>query len=85
MKAEDLKNKTSDELQKALLDLKKQQLNLRLQKSQGQLANSAQVRIVRRDIARIQTQLSALKKGAAPAAVKKAPKAKTTKTKKAAA
>lgn len=55
MKAEELKGKTVDELQKTLLDLKKQQFNLRFQKSQGQLENTAQIRAVRRDIARVKT------------------------------
>jgi len=55
MKAEDLKTKTIDELTKSLLDLKKQQFNLRFQASQGQLGQTAQVRQVRRDIARIKT------------------------------
>lgn len=55
MKAEDLKGKTVDELEKMLMDLKKQQFNLRFQKSQGTLENTAQVRKVRREIARIKT------------------------------
>jgi len=67
MKAEDFKGKTADELQTALLDLKKQQFNLRMQKSQGQLENTAQIRAVRRDIARVKTfmgqQAGAVKPG----------------------
>lgn len=55
MKAEDLKGKSQDELQKMLLDLRKQQLNLRFEKNGGQLGNTSQVRKVRRDIARIKT------------------------------
>ncbi len=58
MKAEDLKGKTADELSSALLDLKKQQFNLRIQKSQGQLENTAQIRVVRRGIARVKTFMS---------------------------
>ena len=58
MKAEELRGKTQDELQKTLLDLKKQQFNLRIQKSQGQLENTAKIRIVRRDIARVRTVLN---------------------------
>ncbi len=58
MKAEELKGKTVDELQKTLIDLKKQQMNLRFQKSQGQLENTAQIRTVRRDIARVKTFIS---------------------------
>lgn len=55
MKADVLKTKSADELKKDLLDLKKQQFNLRFQLSQGQLANTAQMRTVRRSIARVKT------------------------------
>jgi large subunit ribosomal protein L29 len=55
MKAEDLNTKTVDELQKLLMDLKKQQFNLRFQKSQGQVENTAEMRKIRRTIARIKT------------------------------
>ena len=85
MKAEDLKAKTTDELKKALLDLKKEQFTLRMQKAQGQLDNSSKVRSVRRDVARVQTALTQKSKGvekAAPAkkaaAAKKPAKAKKT-------
>jgi large subunit ribosomal protein L29 len=57
MKAEDLRVKTADELHGQLLDLKKEAFNLRFQKASGQLENTARVREVRRDIARIQTIL----------------------------
>lgn len=55
MKAEDLKGKTSDELSKMLMDLKKEQFNLRFQRSQGQLEKTDRVQKVRRDIARVKT------------------------------
>jgi large subunit ribosomal protein L29 len=55
MKVEDLRGKTADELQQQLLDLKKEAFNLRFQKATGQLENTARVRQVRRDIARIKT------------------------------
>ena len=55
MKAEDVRAKTSDELVDTLRDLKKEQFNLRFQRATGQLENTARVRQVRRDIARIQT------------------------------
>ncbi|NCO04117.1 MAG: 50S ribosomal protein L29 [Alphaproteobacteria bacterium] len=58
MKAEELKGKTSDELTKMLVDMRKEQFNLRFQKSGGQLENTAQMRKVRRDIARIKTMLT---------------------------
>lgn len=57
MKAEDLRQKTEDELNDQLLDLKKEQFNLRFQAASGQLENTARVREVRRDIARIKTLL----------------------------
>ena len=57
MKATDLVGKTPDELKDTLLGLKKEQFNLRFQKASGQLENTARVRQVRRDIARIKTVL----------------------------
>ena len=53
MKASDLRARTSDQLQDQLLQLKKEQFNLRFQKATGQLESTARVRQVRRDIARI--------------------------------
>lgn len=61
MKAEDLKSKTQDELKKTLLDLKKEQMEMRFQLSAGQLENNAKLRQVRRDIARIHTVMNAPK------------------------
>ncbi len=69
MKAEDLNTKTADELKKSLDDLKKQQFNLRFQRSQGALENTAQIRRVRRDIARVNTFLKR-QESTAPAAGK---------------
>ena len=60
MKAADLKTKSTDELKTDLMDLKKEALNLRFQKASGQLENTARVRQVRRDIARIKTVLHSL-------------------------
>lgn len=57
MKAADLRTKTIDELRDSLLDLKKEHFNLRFQKASGQLENTSRMRLVRRDIARIQTVL----------------------------
>jgi large subunit ribosomal protein L29 len=59
MKASDVRAKTADELTDNLGQLKKEQFNLRFQKATGQLENTARVRQVRRDIARIQTVLRA--------------------------
>ena len=59
MKAAEFKTKTLDELGDELEQLKKEQFNLRFQKATGQLENTARVRQVRRDIARIQTVITA--------------------------
>ncbi len=56
-KPADLRTKTADELNDQLLTLKKEQFNLRFQKASGQLENTARVRQVRKDIARIKTIL----------------------------
>lgn len=81
MKAVDLKNKTKDEMQKMLLDLRKEQMNMRFQKAGAQLANTSLVRKVRRDIARIKTVMASLTAAVAPSKAAKAPKAPTTKAK----
>ncbi len=57
MNAGDVRAKTSDELKTELVNLKKEQFNLRFQKASGQLENTNRVRVVRRDIARIRTIL----------------------------
>jgi len=59
MKAQELKTKTPDQLRDDLLALKKEAFNLRFQQATGQLENTARVRIVRRDVARIKTVLNA--------------------------
>jgi large subunit ribosomal protein L29 len=51
----DLKTLTTDQLQDELLNLKKEQFNLRFQRATGQLENTGRVREVRRDIARVKT------------------------------
>ena len=55
MKAGDLRAMTVDQLDDELLKLKKERFNLRFQRATGQLENTARVRQVRRDIARIKT------------------------------
>ncbi|MBW7851305.1 MAG: 50S ribosomal protein L29 [Rhodospirillales bacterium] len=55
--ASDLRTKTADQLKDRLLDLKKEQFNLRFQRASGQLENTARVRSVRREIAVIKTIL----------------------------
>ena len=55
MKASDIRTKSKDELNDQLGSLKKEQFNLRFQRATGQLENTARVKEIRRDIARIQT------------------------------
>ena len=56
-KASDLRSKSPDQLKEELLQLKKEQFNLRFQVATGQLEKTARIRVVRRDIARVQTIL----------------------------
>jgi len=58
MNATELRLKADDELKSQLIDLRKEQFNLRFQAAGGQLENTARVRQVRRDIARIKTLLT---------------------------
>jgi large subunit ribosomal protein L29 len=51
----DLKVMSEDQLEQEVLNLKKEQFNLRFQRATGQLENTARVRVVRRDIARAKT------------------------------
>jgi large subunit ribosomal protein L29 len=57
VKAEALRAKTPDELKAQLIDLKKEQFNLRFQAAGGQVENPTRAKIVRREIARIKTLL----------------------------
>jgi large subunit ribosomal protein L29 len=54
-KLNELKTQTADQLGDRLLELKKEQFNLRFQRASGQLENTARVRQVRREIATIRT------------------------------
>ena len=56
MKAEDIRAMSADQLKDELLKLKKEQFNLRFQRATGQLENTARIRQVRRDVARVKTQ-----------------------------
>jgi large subunit ribosomal protein L29 len=58
MIASDLRAKSIDQLKEQLVELKKEQFNLRFQAASGQLENTARARVVRRDIARLQTVLT---------------------------
>jgi large subunit ribosomal protein L29 len=57
MKIEDVRGMTPDQLNQALVNLKKEQFNLRFQKATGQIEKTHRVDQVRKDIARIKTVL----------------------------
>ncbi len=67
MKAADVRAMTLDQLDDEVLKLKKEQFNLRFQRATGQLENTARVRVIRRDIARMKT-IAAQKRAGAPEA-----------------
>ena len=55
MKVEDIRAMSPDQMEDAILNLKKERFNLRFQRATGQLENTGRVREVRRDIARVKT------------------------------
>jgi len=57
-KADEFRTKTTDELSDQVAKLKKEQFNLRFQKANGQLEKTNRIRVIRRDIARIETILA---------------------------
>jgi large subunit ribosomal protein L29 len=57
-KADEFRTKSADELADQLAKLKKEQFNLRFQRANGQLEKTNRIRVVRKDIARIQTILT---------------------------
>ncbi len=63
MKARDLRHKGAVDLDKQLLELLKEQFNLRMQRGVGQLTRPSEMKSVRRDIARIKTVLTEMKAG----------------------
>jgi large subunit ribosomal protein L29 len=64
-KAKELRAKSADQLSERLVELKKEQFNLRFQKASGQLENTARVRTVRREIAAIKTVMGQMARTAA--------------------
>ncbi|WP_299146843.1 50S ribosomal protein L29 [uncultured Tateyamaria sp.] len=60
MNAQELRDKTPDQLRDELANLKKEAFNLRFQQATGQLENSARLRGARRDAARVKTILNEL-------------------------
>jgi large subunit ribosomal protein L29 len=77
MKTADIRTMTVDQIDDEVLKLKKEQFNLRFQRATGQLENTARVREVRRDIARLKSvaRQKRAPKAAANARPKAAPKA----------
>ena len=55
MKASDVRAMTADQLSDELEKLNKERFNLRFQKATGQIENTARIRLIRRDVARIKT------------------------------
>ena len=62
LKIKDLRAMSIDELEAKLLEKKKEQFNLRIQQSTGQLSNTAVLRSVRREVAKINTLINERKK-----------------------
>jgi large subunit ribosomal protein L29 len=58
MKASELRQKSRDELSAVLIELARESFTLKMQKGTGQLSKTAQVKKVRRDVARVQTVLN---------------------------
>ena len=58
MKAKELREKSIEELRNSQTELKEQLFKLRFQKATGQIQNPAKIRMVRRDIARVETILA---------------------------
>lgn len=58
MSATELREKSLDELREQLSTLKKEAFNLRFQQATGQLENTARVKTVRREVARVKTVLN---------------------------
>ncbi|HEY0309669.1 MAG TPA: 50S ribosomal protein L29 [Luteimonas sp.] len=61
MELKQMRQKSADELQAHLAELRKEQFSLRMQKATGQLAKTHEARRVRREIARVNTLLGAKK------------------------
>jgi large subunit ribosomal protein L29 len=75
VKSADLRLKTDKELETRLTELRKERFNLRFQKATGQLANTARVMHVRKEIAQIETVVGERRRGGGqPSTAKKAAK-----------
>ena len=65
MKPAEIRDMTPEELTRALEDTRRELFNLRVQAQTGQLETSARIRLLRKDIARIMTEMTARKQNAA--------------------
>jgi large subunit ribosomal protein L29 len=74
MKIGDVRAMTPDEVEDKILELKKEQFNLRFQRATGQLESTSRVRVVRREIARLMTVASERRQGKTIAASPSQPK-----------
>lgn len=63
MKATELRKMNEQDLRKELVELRREQFNLRMQRATGQLGTPARFKEVRRDIARIMTVITEQKRG----------------------
>jgi large subunit ribosomal protein L29 len=66
-KADDFRAKSADELATELTGLRKEQFNLRFQRANGQAENTGRIRVIRRNIARIETVLNEQRRASAKA------------------
>lgn len=64
MKPAEIRDLTPEELTRALEDTRRELFNLRVQAQTGQIENSARIRLLRKDIARIETEMTARKQHA---------------------
>ncbi|MDF1732907.1 MAG: 50S ribosomal protein L29 [Minwuia sp.] len=64
MSVEEFRAKSDDQLKDSLVDLKKEQFNLRFRRATGQVEDTSRIRTIRRDIARVKTVLTERAKGA---------------------
>ena len=62
MNTRELRARSDSDLQKELLELSREAFNLRMQKGTGQLSRPSQIKVLRRDIARVKTIISERKR-----------------------
>jgi large subunit ribosomal protein L29 len=67
MKIDDVRQKTPDELKQMLIDLRREQFNLRFQRATGQMEGTARIRSARREVARVKTVMAERRRGSAHA------------------